>query len=327
MGTDKIVIANAYRCKSKQTFFALHQIHSKIKSYKPDVDIEFHILWDDNPDVSMKNLKKWEKLIDNYGFNIVSYDKQFFVDYTKTAYDIDEEQMKSALDVFFPLYHILLPHYLRRVKMYDYYLIYDDDILINYDFRDVINAILEKKPVLLSEPFNPNCDKALGQKFTDILGESFIEAYLQKNPNKYGFNAGFQGIDLRMYDSFLSKAGFVSMLNLFDYRPIFDADGNAVVHGNERMQLETQQQSFFGLLNVVMSKNDLYILDPSTTYVAPNFGYSDLHGEIDPNDGLNGWSICLKSKIAHFIGLTEGRGKPKEFLSKVDEYLTQEGFL
>lgn len=327
MKNEKIVIANAFRCKNKQSFFALHQIQSKIKEYRPDVDVEFHIMWDNNPDGSIEDLEKWESLVDSYGFNIVSYDKDFFVDYVVTAYDIEREEIKKRLDKFFPLYHILLPHYLRRVKMYDYYLIYDDDVLINYDFRDVIDAILEKKPVLITEPYHPACDKALGDVFIDMMGDDFLKIYLQKNPSKYGFNAGFQGIDLRIYDNFLSTSGFINMINIFDYSPIFNDNGEAIVHGYERTKLETQQQSFFGLLNVVMSKNDLYILDPMSTYVAPNFGNCPTHGEIRMDDGFNGWGVCLKSKISHFIGLTEGRGKPKEFLERVDSYLKEQGFM
>lgn len=324
---QKIVISDIYRCKSKQSFFALHQIHSKIKAQYPNLDVEFHILWDNNPDITMDNLEKWENLIDSYGFNIISYDKDFFIDYVVSAYDIPREEIQKRLKSFFPLYLILMAHYLRRVKLYDYYLIYDDDILINYDFKDVIDAILEKKPVMITEPYHLSCDKSLGDLFVEMIGDEFIEMYLKKNPNKYGFNAGFQGIDLRMYDNFLSNSGFINLLNIFDYSPVFDENGNAIVHGYDRTKLETQQQSFFGLLNVVMSKNDLYILDPATAYVAPNFGYCDLHGEIRSDDGFNGWGVCLKSKISHFIGHTEGRGKPKEFLDRVDLYLKEQGFI
>lgn len=325
--SNKIIITDIYRCKNKQSFFALHQIHSKIKSYRPELDVEFHILWDNNPDGATDDLKKWENLIDTYGFNLTSYDKDFFVNYAMTAHDITYDDIKSRLDKFFPLYFVLLTHYLRRVKLVDYCLIYDDDILINYDFKDVIDAMLSKKPVMITEPYNTGCDKSLSNVFIEHMGKEFVSTYLQKNPNKYGFNAGFQGLDLRMMDEFISASGFVLMLNIFDYTQIFDSNGNEVVDRQKRAVLETQQQSFFSLLNTVMSKNELFILDPKTTYVAPNFGYCDLHGEIKMDDGLNGWGVCLKSNISHFIGATEGRGKPKEFLNKVDEYLIREGFM
>lgn len=40
----------------------------------------------------------------------------------------------------------------------------------------------------------------------------------------------------------------------------------------------------------------------------------------------DGWGVCLKSKISHFIGSTNGLGKPKQFLDRVDLYLKQHGF-
>lgn len=324
---NKIIITDIYRCKNKQSFFALHQIHSKIKSYRPDIDVEFHILWDNNPDGATEDLEKWENLINTYGFNLTSYDKEFFINYATTAYDVPRDEICTRLDKFFPLYFVLLTHYLRRVKLMDYCLIYDDDILINYDFKDVVDAILVKRPVMITEPYNIGCDKSLSQTFIEMLGKEFITIYLQKNPNQYGFNAGFQGLDLRMMDEFMSASGFVTMLNIFDYTQIFDSEGNEIVDRQKRAMLETQQQSFFSLLNTVMSKNELFILDPSVTYVAPNFGYCHLHGEIKMDDGLNGWGVCLNSNISHFIGVTEGRGKPKEFLERVDGYLKQEGFM
>lgn len=324
---EKIIIANAYRCKNKQSFFAIHQIYSKIKSNHPDIDIEFHIMWDNKIEGVQNDIEKWENLIDTYGFNIVSYDKEFFIKYAAETYSIDRSEIQKRADKFFSLYHILIGHYLRNVKSYDYYLVYDEDIIINYDFKDVVDAILEKKPVVITEPYHQGCDKGLFKTFYEMFGHEFQVRYLDKNPMMYGFNAGFQGIDLVMYDNFLSEYGFITLLNIFDYSPIFDEHGNQIAEGYKRTILETQQQSFFGLLNTVMSKNQLYILDPMTTYVAPNFGYCETHGEITSDDGFNGWGTCIKSKIAHFIGHTEGRGKPKEFFDKVDEYLKQNGFM
>jgi hypothetical protein len=327
MNQNKIVIANAYRYKGKQAFFAMHQIQSKIKEYKPDVEIEFHIMWDNNFENAESDRQYWETLLERSDFNITSYDKQFFADYVVSAYDIESNEIEKRLKRFFPLYHVLIGHYLRRVLLFDYYLIYDDDILINYDFKDVIDAILEKKPVLITEPYHPSCDKSMGDVITNMFGQPFVEKYLTRNPNRYGFNAGFQGIDLRIYDEFISNSGFRTMLNMFDYSQTFDENGNQLIHGYDRTKIETQQQSFFGLLNVVMAKNDPYILDPKTTYIAPTFGNCELHGEIRSDDGYNGWGMCLKSKISHFIGHTEGRGKPKEFLDRVNLYLTNEGFI
>ena len=61
----EIVISNLMRAKNKQSFFALHQIQSKIKSLYPDVRIEFHILWDTTNELNLQNEKKWEHLIED----------------------------------------------------------------------------------------------------------------------------------------------------------------------------------------------------------------------------------------------------------------------
>jgi hypothetical protein len=52
---------------------------------------------------------------------------------------------------------------------------------------------------------------------------------------------------------------------------------------------------------------------------------SKIHS-IDPSIVLEGWGLCLKSKVSHFIGHTQGKGKPKVFLNMVDKYLTDRGF-
>ena len=75
---EKIVIANVMRSKNKHSFFALHQINKKIKDYNPSIDVEFNIIWDNNIEDPTPEEKKWIDLIDS-SFNVVSYDKQFFI--------------------------------------------------------------------------------------------------------------------------------------------------------------------------------------------------------------------------------------------------------
>jgi len=323
---NKIVVSNMMRAKNKQSFFALHQLHSKIKNNCPDCDIEFHILWDENYELASDDNKKWEELIDNYGFNIVSYDKEFFINYASQTYGLPYNDIKEKSKKFIPLFLILMAHYLRRVKLYDYYLIYDDDVLINYDFKDITEYLKQHRPVLINEPFNVNCDKVFFNKLIDIHGSNFYDIYRTKNPDMLGFNAGFQGIDLSIYDQFLSKDRFKFLLSLFNYSGIYDKDGKEI-WGNERFIIDTQQQSFFSLMNVVLSRNELAILDPEYYYVAPSWGEHPRFGKINPDDELHGWGVCLSSRISHFIGHTHGKGKPKEFIDKVDEYLKINNFL
>jgi hypothetical protein len=320
---SKVVIANMMRCKNKQSFFALYQIQNKIHKINPNVDVEFHILWDSDTAVNEKqDDPHWVSLIHTHIKNIQPYTRDFFKDYAQQFYGIEDTK---KFDLWIPIYHLLMAHYLRRVKLFDYYLIYDDDVLLNDDFSLVLDLMLRKVPVLISEPMNTACDKVLFNKLLEIYNEEFIHRYLERNPYRLGFNAGFQGIDLTMYDHFLSTDRFTEMLSLFDMRQPFREDGTEI-WGNERFILDTQQQSFFSLMNVVMARKTPHILNPNEYFVAPSWGRHPVYGELTPTDGLDGWSVCLKSKISHFIGHTHGQGKPKVLLNKIDEYLQTEGF-
>lgn len=320
---SKVIISNMMRCKNKQSFFALYQIQKKIHDLNPDLDVEFHILWDTDENIKEKQDDPiWADLIHKHIKNIQPYTRQFFKEYVQNYYG---QTNPDKFDEWIPSYHLFIAHYLRRVKLFDYYLIYDDDVLLNDDFSLVLNLMLQKVPVLISEPMNAACDKVLFKKLVEIYGNDFVNRYYERNPKTWGFNAGFQGIDLSIYDNFLSVDRFEYLLSLFDMRRPFREDGTEI-WGDERFVLDTQQQSFFSLMNVVLSRNTPHILDPNEYFVVPNFGHHPIYGELKPDGELNGWTACLKSKISHFIGHTHGLGKPKVLLEKIDEYLKNEGF-
>lgn len=319
----KLVIGSWMRCKNKQSFFALHQIKNKIHNIDPTIDIEFHVLWDSDANVMEKmDDPKWSRLIDEHITNLHSYDREFFKSYIKNYYIGDDV---DRFDRYGTIYHVLMAQYLRRVKLYDYYLVYDDDILINDDFSHVLEKLLSNTPVLISEPMNYNCDKVFFQRLVSLFGNEFIERYKERNPQLIGFNSGFQGVDLSVYDNFLSVDRFMDLLSLFDYKGIYDSNGEEI-WGDERFLLDTQQQSFCSLSNIVLSKRTPHILDVNEYFVLPNFGTHPVYGALDPEDELCGFGAGLKSRITHFIGHTRGKGKPKIFLQKLDEYLVKHGF-
>jgi len=311
------------RAKNKQSFFALHQIQSKIKALHPDVHLEFHILWDNIEEGDLGDNDKWSGLIDSEIDNLYSYDKKFFIDYIQEFYDADYSDKLSTWKAGF---FVVMAHYLRRVMLKHYYLIYDDDILINDDFSHICDQLLNHTPVMITEPMNASCDKVLFQKLCGVFGDGFYHVYQQRNPSFYGFNAGFQGIDLSIYDDFLSRDRFLSILDLFEYKSVLDENGKEFF-GQERFMIDTQQQSFFGLMNTVLSKQAPHILNPEEYYVIPNFGTHPKFGDLDPSQELGGWGPALQSKITHFIGHTQGKGKPKEFLDRVDDYLKVNKFI
>ena len=318
----EIVISNMMRAKNKQSFFALHQIQSKIKALYPNAKVDFHILWDDTNELNLQEEKKWSDLIDKEIECLTSYSKDFFNNYVENIYGLDYVE---KFNKYKAIYFIVMAHYLRRVLCKDYYMIYDDDILINNDFKHITDLMLDKIPVLISEPVNVNCDKVLADRLVRTFGNEFAQIYSQRNPQFKGFNAGFQGIDLSIYDNFLSTDRFQIILDLFDYKTIYDENGKEV-WGTERFIIDTQQQSFFSLMNVVLSKKEPHILDDNEYYVVPNWGEHPVHGTFNSEDEFGGWGLNLKSHITHFIGHTLGKGKPKQFLEKVDEYLINNNF-
>lgn len=322
---NKIIVSNLMRAKNKQSFFALHQIQSKIKSNYPDVSIEFHILWDSSDnELNLQDDKKWSDLIDSHIPNLNSYSKDFFNQYVEEYYGLDYKENFSKWKA---VYFILMAHYLRRAKLEHYYVIYDDDILINDDFKFITDLALSKTPFGITEPVNANCDKVMFNKLVDLYGQDFYHVYMARNPKALGFNAGFQGIDLSIYDNFLSVDRFKILLDLFEYKSVFDENGQEI-WDSRRFLIDTQQQSFFGLMNTVLSKKDIHILDPEKYFVVPNFGPHPKHGQLDPNDEPDGgWRWGLESKITHFIGHTRGKGKPKQFLDRVDMYLKEHNIL
>jgi len=320
----EIVISNLMRAKNKQSFFALHQIQSKIEKIYPNINIEFHILWDSSNELGIKDEEKWANLIDSNIKNLHSYDKEFFDTYVSENYGIDYTE---KFNTWKAIYFIIMAQYLRRVKLKKYYLIYDDDILINDNFEHVSKLLVNQIPFGIIEPANMNCDKVLFSKLVELFGEGFYHKYIEVNPKQYGFNAGFQGIDLSIYDQFLSVDRFKDILDLFNYQSIFDENGKEI-WDNRRFEIDTQQQSFFGLMNTVCSKKGIHILNPDEYFVVPNFGSHPTYGQLDPNDEPDGgWRWGLSSKITHFIGHTRGKGKPKQFTDKVDEYLKLNNFL
>lgn len=322
---SKILVSSLMRAKNKQAFFALYQMQSKVKNLYPDLKVEFHVIWDSiSNELGLQDDQHWAKLIDEHITHLHSYDKNFFNEYVKQAYGLD---YKDKFSVYLSIYHVLIGHYLRRVKLEDYYLVYDDDILIQDDFKVPCDVVISKTPMFIVEPANMNCDKVLFNKFLNLYGREFQDVYLQKNPRAFGFNGGFQGFDLTIYDDFLSSDRFKLLMELFEFTSIYDENGQEI-WDSRRFVIDTQQQSFAGLANCALSKKPIHILDPEQYFVVPNFGPHPKHGQLDPHDEPDGgWRWGLESKITHFIGHTRGKGKPKQFLERVDEYLKQKGFL
>lgn len=318
MNKPKLIISDMYRAKNKTAFFAIHQALTKFHMF----DIEFHILWDD-----IEHIDEWSEKINILDCKIISYTKSMLDQYC-LDYGISKDLVKN-FNNFKSIYFILHGHFLKKNNITDYYLIYDDDIIIQDNIDELISCLQNKIPCLITEPMNAGCDKAMADTLLSLYPGSH-EYYTQINPNLYGFNAGFQGISLDMYDDFMEPEYFNYLLNLFNYDGIFDKDGNEIL-GPARSAIDTQQQSFFGIMNIIRSKTKPHILNPAEYFVCPNWGVHPIYGDINTSNEYEGWDINMKSKIVHFIGHTMLNGiyygKPKTYHSLIDDYLKKHNII
>jgi hypothetical protein len=312
MSRPKLVISDMYRAKNKVAFFAIHQALTRFSEF----DIEFHILWDSQEPVDI-----WTDKINNLDCKIVSYDKPMLNQYC-LDYGISQERVDSFKN-FNSIYFVIHAHYLKKNNITDYYLIYDDDIVLQEDLGELKDCLKNKIPCLLSEPLNSGCDKVMTGQLLNLYTGAY-EYYMQINPQVLGFNAGFQGISLDMYEDFLEPEYFSYLIEMFNYGGIFDKDGKEIT-GPERSAIDTQQQSFFSTMNIIRSKTRPHILTPSEYFICPNWGVHPIYGDIVTSNEYNGWDVNMKSRVIHFIGHTvlDGvyYGKPKVYHDLVDEYL------
>jgi hypothetical protein len=310
MSGNKLVIANMYRAKNKTSFFAFHQALTRLSEF----DIEFHALWDDP-----EYYDEWTPKFDNLDCKIVSYTKEQLNEHCLNS-GIDQDYI-NKFKKFKNIYHLLLAHYLRKNQITDYYLVYDDDIILKEDINELREALSSKRPCFIAEtPLKNNaCDKSLLEKIIEMYPGSW-DRYRDLNPLGFGFNAGFMGIRLEIYDDFIKPEDFKELLDLFNYEGIFREDGTEIL-GMKRSLIDTQQQSFFSNMNLLATTLRPYVLPIQKYWVCANFGHHYLHGEIKD------WSINMKSKIVHFIGHSyiDGKyyGKPKEYHELVDNYLKE----
>lgn len=311
----RLVIANMYRAKNKASFFAIHQALNKLSEF----DIEFHILWDDE---SYED--EWTKKINDLDCKIIPYNKEMLVDYCK-EWGVSKERIDSFAK-FKAIYFIIHAHYLKSKGITNYYLIYDDDVILKDELSEFKECLANEIPCLIAEPMNSNCDKSMANILFNLYDGAF-EYYKSVNPRFLGFNAGIQGISLDMYEDFLDQKHFIFLLDLFNYNGIYDENGKELT-GGARSMIDTQQQSFFGIMNIIRSVKYPRILNIEEYFICPNWGHHPKYGPIDSTNEFGGWDINMKSKIVHFIGHTvfEGKyyGKPEMYNKLVDEYLKEQ---
>lgn len=273
--TNNIAVARLWYRKGKNEYFSLKQF----KTHLPYSKVDFHIVLDE-----YDYRDEWSDKIDNLGLNITFYSKQDILAY------INLYGKEYDLTKFIHSYHLLIGHYLRRVKLYDYMLTYEYDIIFNNkNLDEVIQCINNKIPFGIYEPDNRGCDKALFEDICRIFDNNIAPYLTKNNPQLLGINAGFQGINLSLFDQFLSNSDFHLMMSLFDFSGIHDENGKEK-WGELRTKFDTQEQSFYSIFNQLYSDN-FKILNPIEYFFSPC--WEDMDGYIDR---------AMKSKIVHFTG-------------------------
>jgi hypothetical protein len=289
---NTIPVARLWHRKGKLEYFCLQQL---IKQF-PDITFEWHIVLH-SPD----HRDEWSEKIDQLPIKITWYRAEEMLEYAKDCGYIDDTLI-SQIPNFVHFYHIIIFHYLRRVLQYDYALAYEYDIIFNSNELDELQECIQNKiPFGIAEPANSSCDKALYQKLCTLFGVDILadDPYAQS-----GVNAGFQGMNLTLFDNFLNPNTFQELLKCFTFTGIYDKDGKEIT-GWERTLIDTQEQSFHSLMNRAVSSN-FRLLNTGEYYFYPSYLSME---------------TLLKSKVLHYFGHT----KPEPMLETIDAKLAQWG--
>lgn len=278
---NKVPVARLWHKKGKLEYFTMLQLNE----YFPNLEFEYHIVLD-QPDFK----DEWSEKIDCLPNKCKWYSKEDMHHYLRNC-GYGNEELISKIPNFVHFYHILINHYIRRSLGYDYSLMIEYDVIFNSkDLSQLKEFLTNQIPFGIIEPANPGCDKALAQQLSNIFNQNIV-----KFP-ELGINAGFKGLNLKVFDEFLNPSTFNMLLNIFDFSGIYNQDGTEK-SGWERTIIDTQEQSFHSLMNALSP--DYQLLNPSDYYVFPYWVDMD---------------HLMKSKVIHFIG----HEKPQKMLDIVD---------
>jgi len=281
-----IPIARLWHKKGKLEYHTMMQL---IK-YFPNLNFEYHIVLD-----QFDYKDEWSEKIDSLPVKCFWYSKEDMHDYLKNS-GYGNDKLISKIPNFVHFYHILINHYVRRVYSYNYSLMIEYDVVFNNEDLEQLETFLTNQiPFGIVEPANPGCDKALAKQLSDLFEQNVVQL-----PN-VGINAGFKGLNLKIFDEFLNPTTFNMLLNIFDFSGIYNEDGSEKT-GWTRTTIDTQEQSFHSLMNALSPNYEL--LDPQKYYVFPYWVDLD---------------YLLKSKVIHFIG----HEKPQIMMDIIDSKIKE----
>lgn len=293
------VVARLWHKRGKNEYFCARQL---VEAF-PDIKFEFHILlhqynYNDN----------WTELFDdipNAEFHWYS------IENIKQYFSSEGFILPDNVDNFIHFYHILIGLFLYKTTSHRYMLSYEYDVLFNtkMDNSELLECIHNKIPFGVCEPYNSHCDKALFEVLCNLYQTSLVPYLKNNNPQLVGFNAGFQGINLNLFKDLATPQGFSTFLKIFDFKGIYDQDGKERM-GMERTYFDTQEQSFYGLMNQIHSSN-FKTLPHDKYYVMPWW--------LDKTEPHRSIPVMEKSFVMHFIG----HKKHSYMFEFIDKKLTQ----
>lgn len=292
----KVVVARMWYKLSKEAYFGLLHITQTF----PNIDFEFHLI------INLDEYKdEYTKRIFELGLNLTLYTKKQMTDFLKQSFNTSDDFIKNIPN-FIHFYHIIIGWYLRKTKNINYFISYEYDVVFNsLELDELENCLVNNIPFGIIEPKHAGCDKGNLNQFNAIFRTNFLIDIQKNNPSLLGINAGFQGINAKIFDSFPTQQEFEILMSCFDFLPFIDENGNQRVTGYHQTIFETQEQSFYGIFNQAVSDN-FKLLSPFEYY------FDTIWDEV-PQTIEN----ALNSKVLHFTG----HKKSKIWYDFMDNYL------
>lgn len=165
--------------------------------------VRFIVAWD-NPSI--------DRRFDFEQFNELRViDKMDLVKTLSHQFSVDSTQLQEHAEGYKPLYKILLAFYCRKVLNIDYCIMTDNDIFFFESIDEIKQLSVARQPFLIQEPG----DSYRIPDISNLIKNCFGRNDTSPVPNKgKGYNIGFCGLDLSMYDVFEIKS-FGAIMEMF----------------------------------------------------------------------------------------------------------------
>jgi len=181
-------------------FKTLSLMHSLESSLGP---VRFFIVWDNSNAAKKFDVSQFKQ--------VTVIDKVDLIEACSRLCSIDVEQIKEIAEGFKLVYKVLLAIYCRKILGIDYCIMTDNDIFIFEKITEIEKLSMSKQPFLIQEINDAYRIPDISDLIKRFLNRSDVSPIPSKGK---GYNVGFCGMDLTMFDAFESDA-FSALLVLF----------------------------------------------------------------------------------------------------------------